>query len=124
MIAWGADVSMGGSPVDSRGHALRATLAGDGSLGPIEIRIGRRLVELLEPSSREGRELLRSGTVELVGPGGENYGRVGVSVAWRRMGDRLEERLDDPAASVDEWLRASLTRLRALEASLDGTVAS
>lgn len=108
--------------MDSRGHALRATFAGDGTPGPIEIRIGRRLVGLLEPASRHGRALLRSGAVELVGPEGENYGRVGVSVAWRRMGDRLEGRLDDPAASpVDEWLRASLARLRALEASLDGS---
>lgn len=122
MIPAGGFDRVGGLGAESHRYALRATLAGDGTPGPIEIRIGRRLVGLLEPSSREGRELLRSLAVELVGPEGENYGHVALPDAWRRMGDRLEDHLGHPAGSPDDdWLRESLARLRALESSLEGS---
>jgi len=47
------------------------TLVGDGRPGPIEERIGRRLVRLVDPLSDEGVRLLAGGEVELVGPDGE-----------------------------------------------------
>ena len=57
-------------------HLFRGTLSGDGRPGPIEERIGRRLVRLVDPESREGMRLLEEGDVDLVGPDGEQLGRV------------------------------------------------
>ena len=101
---------------------MRANLAGDGSPGPIEIRFGRRLMQLIEPASPEGRALLVCGAVELLGPEGEKFGRVGVSAAWGRMRRRLEDRLNGSAASpADDWLRENVEHLRRLEASVEGS---
>jgi len=110
-----------GGVSDESARSLRATLAGDGSPGPIEVRIGRRLVRLVEPETDEARTLLRSGAVELVGPGGESFGRVDVGVAWRTMEARLAHRLDTapgPGALDAEGVRSTLERLRAREAAL------
>lgn len=76
-----------------RATRLRVTLLGDGSPGPIEARIGRRLIRLVDPGSEEGVWLLGSRRVELVGPGGEQFGRVRLKEAWRRLSKRLERRL-------------------------------
>ena len=54
----------------------RATLAGDGSPGPVEERIGRRLVRLLDPLSEEARALSAAGRIEWIGPEGAPLGRV------------------------------------------------
>lgn len=102
------------TPLSLRGSSLRATLAGDGRPGPIEERIGRRLVRLVDPESDEGERLLGSGTVELIGPEGEHFGRIPASEACRRLRGRLERRLEeldekDEAAA----LREGLLRLRA-----------
>jgi hypothetical protein len=43
----------------------RAALMGDGSVLPIEERLGRRLLRTIEPDSNEGRRLLRDGRVVL-----------------------------------------------------------
>lgn len=92
----------------------RATLSGDGRLGPIEERIGRRLIRLLDPQSEEGLGLLRSGEVDLVGPGGERFGAVHPSEACCRLRERLERRLADPHAREDrEALGEGLRRLHA-----------
>ena len=96
----------------SRGASLRATLAGDGRPGPIEERIGRRLVRLVDPSSDEGLALLRSGSVELVGPEGDLLGCLLPEEASRVLRERLERRLADPAADAAA-LREGLSRLAA-----------
>ena len=62
---------------------------GDGRLGPIEERIGRRLIRLVDPQSEEGRALLDSGAVDLLGPEGERFGRIVVDrpepqAMWQR----------------------------------------
>ena len=90
---------------------LRVTLAGDGRPGPIEERIGRRLVRLVDPGSDEGRRLLGSGRVDLVGPGGEKLGRGQIEEAWRRLRERLEGRLSEPGAPEGDSLREGLDRL-------------
>ena len=54
----------------------RATLAGDGHPGPVEERIGRRLVRLLDPLSDEARALGDAGRIEWIGPEGSPLGRV------------------------------------------------
>jgi hypothetical protein len=96
----------------SRGSRLRATLAGDGRPGPIEERIGRRLVRLVDPSSEEGFRLLRSGLVELIGPEGDALGRILPEEASRILRERLERRLADPDADAGA-LRDGLSRLAA-----------
>jgi hypothetical protein len=99
-------------PEPRRGARLRATLAGDGRPGPIEERIGRRLVRLVDPSSEEGLGLLRSGCVELVGPEGESFGLLRPEEASRILRERLERRLADPGADASA-LRDGLSRLAA-----------
>lgn len=92
---------------------LRATLCGDGRPGPIEERLGRRLLRLVDPDSTEGRELLDSGRVDLIGPGGERLGKIGLAEACERLRERLEKRLVDPDADAeDPSLREGLDRLR------------
>ncbi len=99
--------------------AFRATVSGDGSPGPIEERIGRRLVRLVDPGSEEGERLLSSGLVELVGPGGEKLGRIRMEEAWRRLIRRLEEQLESRDALDEELLREGLDRLRSHAASAE-----
>ena len=95
-----------------RGTQLRATLAGDGQPGPIEERLGRRLVRLVDPSSEEGLSLLRAGRVNLIGPEGQPLGRLRPDEAARILRERLERLLSDPAADADA-LRDGLARLAA-----------
>ena len=80
---------------------LRATVAGDGQFGPIEERIGRRLMRLVDPRSDEGRSLLSSGSVDLLGPGGEQFGCVRPTEALLRLRHSLERRLRD--RKTDVW---------------------
>ena len=97
-----------------RAGSLSATVAGDGRPGPIEERIGRRLVRLVDPDSDEGAELLGSGTVEIIGPEGERFGRIPAHEACRLLRERLERRLRDPEAVVEgDALREGLSRLSA-----------
>ena len=46
-------------------RTYRAVLRDDGSVFPIEERLGRRLLRTIDPNSREGREILRCGIVRL-----------------------------------------------------------
>lgn len=100
----------------------RGTLAGDGRPGPIEERIGRRLVRLVDPQSAEGARLLTEGNVDLVGPEGDSLGRIRLDDAYRRLLDRLERRL---GADADPSLRHNLEegrdRLRDWSRRLIGT---
>jgi hypothetical protein len=100
------------APQDAPRTRLRATLAGDGRPGPIEERIGRRLVRLVDPASEEGHRLLSAGLVELIGPEGDALGRLRPEEAARVLRDRLERRLSDPDADADA-LRDGLSRLAA-----------
>jgi len=101
-------------PVRPTASFLRATVCGDGRPGPIEERLGRRLLRVVDPDSAEGARLLRSGEVELIGPGGEHLGRIGLEEACRRLRARLERRLRDPVEEVEaDEAREGLERLRA-----------
>jgi hypothetical protein len=62
----------------------RAALLGDGSVLPIEERLGRRILRTIEPESAEGRRLLGAGQVVLRGEGEE----------WREPIDEVLERLE------------------------------
>jgi hypothetical protein len=98
--------------VEDTDRRFCGTLAGDGRPGPIEERIGRRLVRLVDPQSDEGVRLLGGGRVELVGPDGEALGNVEIREAYRRLRARLEQRLADVAPEDhDGGLREGLDRL-------------
>ena len=105
------------------------TVAGDGRPGPIEERIGRRLVRLLDPESDEGARLLEAGNVELVGPEGATLGRVRLGEAYRRLRSRLMQRLSEEGRKpqrdeleeglerLDTWASRLATRPREPERS-------
>ena len=99
---------------------LRATVVGDGRLGPIEERIGRRLIRLVDPQSDEGRALLNSAAVDLLGPEGERFGRIVPGELRRRLRERLEHRLAlQESGSEGSALREALRRLEARAGDLD-----
>ena len=99
---------------------LRATVSGDGRLGPIEERIGRRLIRLVDPQSKEGRSLLDSHVVDLLGPGGEHFGCVAPGEARRRLREKIEERLAETRSESDaDALREGLRRLDAHNREID-----
>lgn len=74
---------------------FRATITGVGRPGPIEERVGRRLVRIVDPASKEGVALLHSGRVSFLGPEGTDLGCVGIGEARRLLRERLERRLED-----------------------------
>jgi hypothetical protein len=101
---------------------FRATITGVGRPGPIEERLGRRLVRIVSPESKEGVELLMSGRVTFVGPGGEALECQGLRDARRLLRQRLQSRLagrsGDEAADA---LHDGLARLRRAGAGLGRT---
>jgi hypothetical protein len=90
---------------------FRATISGVGRPGPIEERVGRRLIRVVDPSSREGASLARSGCVLWVGPEGEALGRLDLASVRRLLHERFERRLDATAGEGLEILRDGLARL-------------
>jgi hypothetical protein len=78
---------------------FRMTLTGVGRPGPIEERLGRRLLRLVDPESEEGLDLLTSRSVRFIGPGGTMLGYVHPSEAIETLRAALEERLEE--AEVD-----------------------
>ena len=85
----------------ARAATYRGTLLGDGRPGPIEQRIGRRLVRLIDPESEEGLDLLEAGRVDLIGPDGDALGRLTTDEAYRLVLERLEARLDRKLGGAD-----------------------
>lgn len=94
------------------GATFRGTLSGDGRPGPIEERLGRRLIRLIDPESDEGSRLLCEGKVDLLGPDGTRLGTIRAADALRRLRNRLEQRLEHQAApSEGEIAQYGLDRL-------------
>lgn len=85
----------------------RTTLTGVGETGPIEERVGRRLVRLVDPGSREGLSLLRSGRVTFVGPEGDALDCKRLDEAIGLLRERLERLL---AARADDEARGGVLR--------------
>ncbi len=101
------------SPLTKVSH--RATITGVGRPGPIEERLGRRLIRLVEPGSREGLALLRSGRVTFVGPEGRCLPCIGLEEARRMLRERLLRRLASDGGDHDkrDALSDGLRRLHA-----------
>lgn len=104
-------------PTEGRGvteakHLYRGTLSGDGRPGPIEVRIGWRLLRLIDPESEEGARLLDEARVNLLGPDGEPLGALSLDEALTRLRERLERNLDEATCATDrEAIREGLARL-------------
>jgi hypothetical protein len=97
----------------------RATLAGDGSPGPVEERIGRRLVRLLDPLGAEAAALSAQCRIDWIGPDGERLGRVPPEAACAELRRRLERALEAADAGVEQAvLRDGLRRLESWTARL------
>lgn len=110
-----------GANEPTRGIHYRAVLCGVGAGGPIEERLGRRIVGLVDPDSLEGRRLLRSGRVRFVGPEGDDLGVLTFEEAVGRLRRRLEERFADTSRPEDrEALRDGLARLSAWSSAPPG----
>ena len=98
----------------SRGD-FRITLSGDGRPGPIEERIGRRLVRLVDPESEEGLGLLTERCVRFIGPGGVELGYIHPCEAMESLKETLEERLHEAEGSRSDdgpAFRDGLDRLK------------
>jgi hypothetical protein len=100
------------APPCNRG-TFRATITGVGRPGPIEERLGWRLVRIVDPASKEGATLLRDRRVTFIGPEGTALGQLDLEEA-RRL---LKLRLENVLATVDgaegaEAIRDGLVRLR------------
>lgn len=92
---------------------FRTTLSGVGRPGPIEERLGRRLIRIVSPDSKEGLQLLRSGCVTFLGPEGDALGCADLEAARRLLRQRLQERLSRVSgAEHAEIVRDGLARLR------------
>ena len=72
----------------------RGVLSADGHCGPIEHRVGRRLIRLIESNSTEGRRLLSKGQVELFSPEGASLGKSEIEKACRAHAKRLESTME------------------------------
>ena len=98
-------------PLPSR--RFRVALTGDGCPGPIEERIGRRLVRLVDPQSKEGRRLLAAEPIEWVGPDGDSLGQLSVQQAYDELFSRLERMLDERTEPTQRRnIESCLERLR------------
>ena len=92
---------------------FRVVLNGDGCPGPIEERIGRRLVRVVDPQSEDGQRLLDSEPIEWVGPDGDNLGRLSPQEAYEELFSRLERMLDErPDAARQRNIESCLERLK------------
>lgn len=92
---------------------FRATITGVGRLGPIEERLGWRLVRIVAPESKEGQTLVRTRQVTFIGPEGTTLGQVDMPQARRLLALRLKSVLTGPrGAEGAEALRDGLARLR------------
>ena len=92
---------------------FRGVLNGDGCAGPIEHRLGRRLLRLIDPESSEGRALFESTNVEWLSPDGDSFGRLSHAEACRQLLERLDrsiERLSAAAPDLDACRKRLLDR--------------
>jgi hypothetical protein len=103
------------TPPSTRPHPMRysALVTTDGTLLPIEVHLGRRLLRTIEPGSREARALLREGQVTLTTSDGSILRGVRIQEVYARLGAAIEQRLASTTTSRAEraFCRASLETL-------------
>ena len=92
---------------------FRATINGVGRLGPIEERLGWRLLRTIDPESKAGATLLRDRQVTFIGPEGTALGRIDLHQARQLLKLRLESVLAEHAGGDGaDAIRDGLVRLR------------
>lgn len=85
------------------------TVLGDGEICPISEMLGRRRVRAIDPRSREGRKLLRSGQVTIQVRDGRCFsGMPVIEIFDRLVADVRREEIDP---STDPRAREELGRL-------------
>jgi len=104
---------------------FRCAFSGDGRPGPIEKRVGRRLLRLINADSDEGRELLLAGRVDLLGPDGDPLGTRCPREAYALLLARLERRIAAAeAGGMPRGLQDGRDRLRRWSSRILGDLAS
>jgi hypothetical protein len=96
-----------------------AVIRSDGSVLPIEERLGRRLLRTLPPDSTEGRQLLRRDCVSLLTADGRSLAGLSTGEVYDRLramtAQRLAENPRDPdwrrrckdtLLTIDRWRKA------------------
>jgi|SRR5262245_18852793 len=96
-----------------------AVIRSDGSVLPIEERLGRRLLRTLPPDSPEGRHLLRRNCVSLLTADGRHLGGMSIEDVYDHLraetAMRLAEKPRDPdwrrrckdtLVTIERWHRA------------------
>src|SRR5262245_20458242 len=81
-----------------------AVIRSDGSVLPIEERLGRRLLRTLPPDSDEGRQLLRKDCVSLLRADGRPLAGLSIEDVYRRLRMETEVRLAERPRDPD-WRR-------------------
>src|SRR5262245_191480 len=81
-----------------------AVIRSDGSLLPIEERLGRRLLRTLAPDSEEGRQLLRKDCVTLLTSDGRHLAGLTIEDVYERLRVETASRLAEHPGDA-EWRR-------------------
>lgn len=93
-------------------EGYRATVSGDGRPGPIELRLGRRLLRTVNPESDEGRDLLEQARVDLIGPEGVRFGRITLEQAMELLRRKLEASMESASSGAErDAMQEGLRRL-------------
>ena len=91
-----------------------SVIRGDGTILPIEERLGRRLLRSLDSASREARALLRSGRVRLRSSDGRELSGASIAAIYDRLrvetSAQLSERAEDP-----RWRRHCREKLETID---------
>ena len=107
------------TPLDLPREALfrksySAVICSDGTLLPIEERLGRRLLRTLPPDCREARGLLKQGCVDLLTSDGRMLSGMTIDAVYRRLSSETSARLSENEAN-NEWRRRCRETLENIE---------
>ena len=91
-----------------------AVIRSDGTVLPIEERLGRRLLRSLAPESREARDLLRRGQVTLTTSDGVAMTGMRIEEVYDRLSSETNARLALHAHDV-EWTRSCREALATIQ---------
>ena len=113
------------APLDLPREALvrkkyRAFVLDDGTLLPIEERVGRRLLRTVPPNSREGRALVEEGLVSFVGSEGRAFAGTGFDEILERLARKAAGRLvrRDCAPETKKSCREALMKIDRIRRAL------
>ena len=100
-----------GVPFEKR---YTAVIRADGTLLPIEERLGRRLLRSLAPEARESRALLRTARVRFVTSGGTTYTGLPLNTVYDRLCAETRVRLAERPRN-SQWRSSCLSALASIQ---------